>query len=218
MPTFDVAIADGAYTTEFTVPQRITVPSGGQRVTLSLGTQTVRAQLVTRTVPALEPAAYLVAQLPVLDGVWPAGPVALYRDGALVGQGQFDPASAEMARTGLAFGRDERVVVTAEPVREHTASSGLTGARTERQLTRAYRVDNRHSRPVMLQVLDAAPVSLNEQISVESRYEPPAQDTAWNGQPGSILWSQELGAGASARFAAHHTLRYAKDLRVQERR
>lgn len=217
-PTFEVAIADSAYATEFTVPQRITVPSGGQRVTLSLGTQTVRAQLVTRTVPALEPAAYLVAQLPVLDGVWPAGPVALYRDGALVGQGQFDPASAEMARTGLAFGRDERVVVTAEPVREHTASSGLTGARTERQLTRAYRVDNRHSRPVMLQVLDAAPVSLNEQISVESRYEPPAQDTAWNGQPGSILWSQELGAGASARFAAHHTLRYAKDLRVQERR
>ena len=217
-PTFDVAIADGAYATEFTVPQRITVPSGGQRVTLSLGAQTVHAQLFTRTAPAVEPAAYLVAQLPALEGVWPAGPVALQRDGASVGQGQFDPASAAMARTGLAFGRDERITVTAEPVREHTGSSGLTGARTERQLSRIYRVENRHARPVALQVLDAAPVSQNEQITVESRYEPAPQDTAWNGQPGSILWSQELGAGAAARFTAAHTLRYAKELRIRERR
>lgn len=220
-PTFDVAIADGAYATEFTVPQRITVPSGGQRVTLSLGAQTVHAQLFTRTAPAVEPAAYLVAQLPALEGVWPAGPVALQRDGASVGQGQFDPASAAMARTGLSFGRDERITVTAEPVREHTGSSGLTGARTERQLSRIYRVENRHARqtaPIALQVLDAAPVPLNEEITVESRYEPAPQDTAWNGQPGGILWSQELGAGATARFTAAHTLRYAKELRIRERR
>jgi hypothetical protein len=61
-------------------------------------------------------------------------------------------------------------------------------------------------------------VSQNEQITVESRYEPAPQDTAWNGQPGSILWSQELGTGATARFTAAHTLRYAKELRIRERR
>ena len=216
-PTFDVAVADGAYATEFTVPQRITVPSGGQRVTLALGAQSVRAQLLTRATPALEPAAYLVAQLPALDGVWPAGPVALYRDGAFVGQGAFDPASAEMARTGLAFGRDERVAVRAEPPRETTGSSGLTGARTERQLQRAYSVENRHASPVALQVLDAAPVSQNEQITVESHYEPAPSDTAWNQQPGAIAWSQTLGAGSTARFTATHTIRHPKDVRVQER-
>ena len=69
-----------------------------------------------------------------------------------------------------------------------------------------------------LQVLDAAPLSQNEQISVQSRYDPPPADSAWNQQPGTIAWSQPLAAGATARFGASHTIRYAKDLRLQERR
>jgi len=216
MPSFDVAVQEGAFATEFAVPQRISVPSGGQRITLALGQTDQRAQLLSRTVPAQEEAAYLVAVLPTPPGVWPAAPVALYRDGAFVGNGQLDTAA--IARTGLAFGRDERVLVRAEPARETTASAGLTGARTERTQQRAYTVDNRHTAPIALQVLDAAPLSQNEQITVESRYEPAATDTAWNQQPGTVLWSQQLPAGASARFTATHTVRFPKDLRLQESR
>lgn len=216
LPSFDVAVAEGAYATEFAVPQRITVPSGGQRITLALGQTDARAQLLSRTVPAQEEAAYLVAVLPAPAGVWPTAPVALYLDGAFVGSGQLDTAA--IARTGLAFGRDERVRVRAEPTRDATGSAGLTGARTERTQQRAYTVDNRHTAPIALQVLDAAPVSQNEQITVESRYEPAPADTAWNQQPGTVLWSQTLAAGASARFTASHTVRYPKDVRLQERR
>ena len=216
LPSFDVGVLDTAYATEFSVPQRITVPSGGPRVTLALGQQDVRAQLLTRAVPAVEEAAYLVAQFAVPAGVWPAAAVALYRDGAFVGNGRLD--SAELARTGLSFGRDERVLVRAEAPREHSASAGLTGATTERQIQRAYTVENRHDKAIALQVLDAAPLSQNEQISVQSRYDPPPADSAWNQQPGTIAWSQPLAAGATARFGASHTIRYAKDLRLQERR
>lgn len=216
MPTFDVQVQEGAFATEFAVPQRISVPSGGQRITLALGQTQQRAQLLSRTVPAQEEAAYLVAVQPAPPGVWPAAPVALYRDGAFVGNGQLDTAA--MARTGLSFGRDERLLVRAEPARETTASAGLTGARTERTQQRAYTVENRHTAPIALQVLDAAPLSQNEQITVESRYEPAATDTAWNQQPGTVLWSQQLPAGASARFAATHTVRFPKDLRLQENR
>ncbi len=216
LPSFDVGVLDTAYATEFSVPQRITVPSGGPRVTLALGQQEVRAQLLTRAVPAVEEAAYLVAQFVAPAGVWPAAAVALYRDGAFVGNGRLD--GAELARTGLSFGRDERVLVRAEAPREHSASAGLTGATTERQVERAYTVENRHDKPIALQVLDAAPVSQNEQISVQSRYDPPPADSAWNQQAGTIAWSQTLAAGASARFGARHTIRHAKDLRLQERR
>ena len=216
LPSFDVGVLDTAYATEFSVPQRITVPSGGPRVTLALGQQDVRAQLLTRAVPAVEEAAYLVAQFAVPAGVWPAAAVALYRDGAFVGNGRLD--GAELARTGLSFGRDERVLVRAEAPREHSASAGLTGATTERQIQRAYTVENRHDKAIALQVLDAAPLSQNEQISVQSRYDPPPADSAWNQQPGTIAWSQPLAAGATARFGASHTIRYAKDLRLQERR
>jgi len=48
--------------------------------------------------------------------------------------------------------------------------------------------------------------------------EMPPADTAWNQQPGTVLWIQTLAAGASARFTASHTVRYPKDVRLQERR
>lgn len=214
--SFDVAVAEGAYAATFTPPQRITVPTGGQRVTLTLQTQQLPAQLLVRTTPASEAAAYLVAQLAAPSGIWPAGPVALYRDGAFVGQGRFDPANEAQWQNGLSFGRDERVQVLADPAREHTASAGLTGGRTERTLERGYTVQNRHDRAIALQVLDAAPVSKNEQISVESSYQPQPSSTEWHKQPGTIVWQQDLAAGASAHFGARHVLRYDKDVRVRE--
>ncbi|QNP50494.1 DUF4139 domain-containing protein [Diaphorobacter aerolatus] len=216
MPRFDVQVSDNAYATEFSVPQRITVPSGGQRVTLSLGTQDARAQLVSRSAPAVEQAAYLVAQLPTLPGVWPTASVALYRDNAYVGQGTLNNNADELSRTGLAFGRDERVVVTAEPQQQNSGSAGFTGANVERKVQHAYRVENRHQRPVALQVLESAPVSRNEQIEVRSQYEPAPADKEWNRRPGLILWSETLAPGSSQRFVATHTLRYPKDARLQE--
>jgi len=216
--SFEVAQADGAYASTFTPAQRITVPSGRERVTLTLQAQPLPAQLLVRTTPAQEAAAYLVAQLPMPEGVWPAGPVALYRDGAYVGQGRLDPGDEAQWSNGLAFGRDERVQVRAEPVRERSASAGLTGGRTERTIERSYEVQSRHDRTIALQVLDAAPVSLDAQISVESTYQPQPASTAWQKQPGAIAWQQDLAPGASARFTARHVLRHDKELQVRERR
>ena len=216
MPRFDVQATDGAYATEFKVPQRITVPSGGQRITLSLGAQEARAQLISRTSPGVEPAAYLVAQLPTLPGVWPTANVALYRDDAYVGQGMLNNNNDELSRTGLSFGRDEKVIVTAEPQQQNSGSAGFTGSNVERKVQHAYRVDNRHRKPITLQVLEAAPVSRNDQIRVESQYEPAPTDKEWNRKPGLILWSTTLSPDASQRFTATHTLRYPKDARLIE--
>ncbi|MDY0106309.1 MAG: DUF4139 domain-containing protein, partial [Giesbergeria sp.] len=94
LPTFDVDTTDKAFATEFAVPQRITVPSNGQRITLALGTHSAPVQLLTRTAPGVEEAAYLVAEIAPPPGVWPAGNVGLYRDGAFVGTGRLDFAAA----------------------------------------------------------------------------------------------------------------------------
>ena len=103
MPNFDVSSVDSAYATEFAVPQAITVPSSGQRVSLTLGEQQLDAKLRVRTSPAQEEAAYLIAEVSAPEGVWPGGPLDLYRDGAYVGKGRFDVDA--LAQSGLAFGR-----------------------------------------------------------------------------------------------------------------
>lgn len=221
MPTFDVSALDKTFATEFAVPQRITVPSNGQRVTLALGNHTAPATLVTRTAPAMEAAAYLVAQIAPPPGVWPAGTASLYRDGAFVGTGRIDfgapGAGTPAGSNSLSFGRDELVTVRAEPVQDLTGSSGFTGSRVERKTRRAYSVENRHKAAITLQVLHASPVSRNEKIEVESRYQPQPAETAWNRTPGTVAWQQPLAAGATAQFSAEHTIRYPKDIELLER-
>jgi len=219
--SFDVSTLDKGFATEFAVPQRITVPSSGQRVTLALGNHTAPATLITRTAPAVEEAAYLVAHMAQPPGVWPAGPAGLYRDGAFVGNGRIDfstpSAGAPEGSASLSFGRDELVTVRAEPAQDLTGSTGFTGSRTERKTRRAYSVENRHKTGITLQVLHAAPVSRNEKIEVESRYQPQPTDTAWNRTPGTVAWQQAQGAGATAQFSAEHTIRYPKDVELLER-
>ncbi|EJE54125.1 hypothetical protein PMI14_00995 [Acidovorax sp. CF316] len=220
MPSFEVSTTDKGFATEFAVPQRITVPSSGQRVTLALGSHSAAATLLTRTAPAVEDVAYLVAEVATPPGVWPAGAVGLYRDGAFVGTGRLDfgaPGTAPAGSTSLSFGKDDLVTVRAEAPQDLTSATGFTGARTERRTRRAYSVENRHRTGITLQVLHAAPVSRNEKIEVESRYQPQPAEMAFNRTPGTVAWQQPLAAGATAQFSAEHTIRYAKDIQLQER-
>ncbi|MES2609020.1 MAG: DUF4139 domain-containing protein [Pseudomonadota bacterium] len=220
MPSFDVSTTDKGFATEFAVPQRITVPSSGQRLTLALGSHSAAATLLTRTAPAVEDAAYLVADIATPPGVWPAGAVGLYRDGAFVGTGRLDfgaPGTAVAGSTSLSFGKDELVTVRAETPQDLTGATGFTGSRTERRTRRAYSVENRHRTGITLQVLHAAPVSRNEKIEVESRYQPQPAEMAFNRTPGTVAWQQPLAAGATAQFSAEHTIRHSKELQLQER-
>ncbi|MDO5624448.1 MAG: mucoidy inhibitor MuiA family protein [Pseudomonadota bacterium] len=215
MPRFDVSVFDSRFATEFAVPQRITVPSSGQRITLALGEQALPARLLTRTTPAQDPSAYLIAELAAPEGVWPAGPIGLYRDGAFVGNGRFDAAT--LAQSGLAFGRDERVNVRVEQPGRTDGTSGFITSRNERRTSRIYTVENRHREAITLQVLDAAPVAEHEDVRIGSTWQPEPQTKAWNEQPGTVLWQQSLAAGASQRFTAEHVVSWPKDARLRER-
>lgn len=220
MPDFEVQTEEGVYATEFAVPGRTSVPSSGERVTLALGAVDAQVRLLTRTAPAVEQAAYLVAELARPSGVWPAGPVALLQGTRFVGNGRLDFAAAptDTATTELAFGRDDQVTVRAEPVQEQRGTAGLTGSRTERTVQSRYRVDNRHAGTIELQVLHAAPVSRDEKIEVNSRYTPQPANLAFAGKPGTVLWQQSLAGGASATFAFEHVLSYPKDAPLREHR
>ena len=167
--------------------------------------------MLTRTAPATEEAAYLIATLKAPAGVWPAGPVALFRDDALVGTGRLDFGNAQALAKGLSFGRDDQVVVRRLPQESNTGSAGWVNSNTERTVARNYAIENRHTQAISLQVLDAAPVSRNEQIKVQSQFEPKPSTTRWNNQNGMVAWEQELAASGSAQFRAVHQIRFPAD-------
>ena len=214
-PLFDVSVFNGSFATEFSVPRTIDVPSNGQRVVMSLGQYEDSAVLAARTTPRIDASAFLVADMPRPGGVWPAGPLQLYRDGAFVGSGQWNAPDGE--RLTLSFGRDELVRVETEPERDNQGTGGFVGSRAERTVQRGYVVENRHGSPVTVQVLEAAPVSIDDQVRVATQFVPQPAESAWNKQPGVAMWAIELGAGKSARVGAAYTISYPKEARLQER-
>lgn len=214
-PLFDVNVFDNSFATEFAVPQSIDVPSNGQRVTLALGQHEDTAKLAARTSPRVDPSAFLVAELAQPAGVWPAGALQLYRDGNFVGSGRWSAPSD--ARLTLSFGRDELVRVQPEPEQDSQGTGGFVGSRAERKVQRAYVVENRHRTPIAVQVLEAAPVSVDEQVRVAAQFSPQPGELAWNKQPGLAMWSFDLDAGKTARVAADYTISYPKDARLQMR-
>ena len=214
-PLFDVSVFNNSFATEFSVPQTIDVPSSGQRVAMALGQHEDVARLAVRTSPRIDPSAYLIAEMAVPAGVWPSGPMQLYRDGAFVGNGHWN--ASEDARLTLSFGRDELLRVEVEPERDNQSSSGFIGSRGERKVQRAYLIENRHRTPMAVQVLEAAPVSIDEQVRVAAQFAPRPAELAWNKQPGVAMWSADLDAGKSLRVAADYVISYPKEARLQER-
>nr|WP_315191551.1 DUF4139 domain-containing protein [uncultured Albidiferax sp.] len=215
-PLFDVGVFNNAFATEFSVPQAIDVPSNGQRVALALGRVEATAQLFARTTPSRDASAWLVAELALPEGVWPVGPLQLYRDGAFVGTDTLrTPDSGPLT---LSLGRDELVRVQVDPQKNMQATAGFVGSRAVRTQSRSYSIENRHRSAVQLQVLEATPVAVDENVSVKATLDPQPTTTAWRDQPGVALWSQRLEAGTTARFSAAYEVSYPKDARLSESR
>lgn len=215
-PAFEVQVVEGQFNTEFEVPGQVTLEANNQRVGFPLGTSTLDARLKARATPASDGAAYLIAEIRRPDGIWPDGPLQLIRGTQLVGSSVW--RSGERDTISLPFGRDEQVRVQVNPVQQMKGSSGFIGNKTERQIGRVYLIENRHNRPIELQVLEATPVSTDERISVSRKLTPAPTLESWEDQPGVVAWEQTLGIGATARFSADYVISYPKDSAISERR
>ena len=210
---FDPSVFEGSYATEFALPLRVDIDSNTQRASLALGTEKLQARLLSRAQPQDGAAAYLIADLARPAGSWPRGEVQLIRDGSFIGDSSLDMAQAE-EHLELPFGRDDAVRVQVEPEQRNAGNTGFIGSRAERHYTRGYVVENRHTTPVTLQVIEAAPVSQHEDIKVQAQFSPAPATQAWRKQPGFVLWELPLAVGQSQRFTADYVISAPKESQV----
>lgn len=209
---FDYTVFQGEFATEFESPGRTTVASDGEKIALALGHVQLDGRLVARVQPRQDAQAYLVAETVKPTGVWPAGQLQLFRDGAFVGQGKLSLTGD--TRLDLFFGRDPLVAVKLDPEQRNAANAGFIGSRAEQKFGRVYRVENQHRRAFTVQLLESAPVARHDDIKVEAKFDPKPVDEAWRKQPGVIAWEATLAPGAAQRFVADYVISYPKDARV----
>lgn len=211
-PLFEAAEIQSEYTTEYAISAPLSVPSDGRKINVTLSKTQLPVKLQVQVSPRQEKAAYLMARGDLPEGVWPAGEMQLYRNGAYVGTKPWD--ASQRKGLELPFGRDELVKVASHSVVAKNASSGFVGQRAERHVGDVYTVSNLHKRPVELLVLEASPVSRDEKIEVVATYNPPVSQADWDDRQGVVAWEQSLAAGASQKFSVDYRITWPKERSV----
>jgi uncharacterized protein (TIGR02231 family) len=199
----------------FHAPGKVSLACDGTTKLVTLSAQTPAVELSWKTAPALDPRAFLSAhfvngeEAPLLPG-----PVTLFRDGAMIGQGALKMVAAKEA-ADLGFGPDERVSVTRSPIKRRENEPNWYGqTRTE---TREFKtvLRNLHDFPVTLLVVDQTPYSESNAITVEllSQTTPPS-DKDPDGKRGLLDWRFSLAPGASRDIVLAYRMKWPADREV----
>lgn len=212
MPLFDVAELQGAFSTEYEVPGKVTLPSDGRKVTVSLARQSLPVKLRVQALPRRDTTAYVVAEADKPQGVWLPGEIQLRRDGSYVGSTRWNPQAED--KLTLPFGRDDQVRISVAHLKTMSGESGIIAQRGERELQDVYTVSNLHKQPVDLLLLESSPVSTDEKIGVDKRFDPKPSEENWQDKPGVVAWRQSLPAGGTQKFSVDYRISWPKDASV----
>ncbi len=197
------------FTTEFEVPGAVSLPSDGRRLTVSLAKLALPVKMRLRVVPRLDAQAVVTAEAERPEGVWLAGDIQLYRDGNYVGATSWNPQTS--AALVLAFGRDSLVRVKVDRAKDRNGSGGIIGQRNEREVSDLYTLTSHHKTPVELLVLESSPVSTNDQIKVEAKFEPKPTDENWEERQGVVAWARSIAPNQTLKFSVGYAISYPKE-------
>src|SRR6266581_1945748 len=198
-----------AFATEFEVPGVVSLPSDGRKLTVSLAKLSLPAKMRLRVVPRLDAAAVVTAEAARPEGVWLAGDIQLYRDGNYVGATSWNPQTS--AALVLPFGRDSLVRVKVDRVKDRNGTRGIIESRKEREVSDLFTLTSHHKTPVELLVLESSPVSTNDQIKVEAKFDPKPTNENWEERQGVVAWARAIAPNETLRFSVAYTIGYPKD-------
>jgi uncharacterized protein (TIGR02231 family) len=197
------------FTTEFEVPGVVSLPSDGRKLTVSLAKVSLPVKMRLRVVPRLDAAAVVTAEAERPEGVWLAGDIQLYRDGNYVGATGWNPQTS--TAWALPFGRDSLVRVKVDRMKDRNGSGGLIGQRNEREVNDLYTLTSFHKTPVELLVLESSPVSTNDQIKVEARFDPKPTAENWEERQGVVAWTRSIAPNETLKFNVSYAIGYPKE-------
>src|SRR2546425_8602326 len=98
--------------------------------------------------------------------------------------------------------------------RSRNGSGGLIGQRNEREVSDLYTLTSHHKTPVELLVLESSPVSTNDQIKVEAKFDPKPTDENWEERQGVVAWARAIAPNQTLKFSVGYAISYPKDAAV----
>jgi uncharacterized protein (TIGR02231 family) len=186
------------------------MPSGDERL-LDLEQRELTAQYRHALVPRQDPQAYLLARVVGLTALnYLSGRSLLYWEQDLIGETTLYFQQNDSDTLDVSLGVDPRVTVqfTAEPPK--ISENGINN-RVERAYKYKLSIQNRHDRPIQVQIDEAIPHSTHEDIQV---VDVKLDGARTEGDQGLVRWLFDIGSNGVKSINYSYNLRYPRNKSV----
>jgi TonB-dependent SusC/RagA subfamily outer membrane receptor len=202
-----VSVNDNELNVTFEIDLPYDVPTNGKEQQVSLKDFTVPAQFKYYTAPRVDKDAYLLADIADWESLnLLPGEANIIFEGTYIGKTHIDP-NATLDTLNFTLGRDKRVVVTREKLKDFSSVKFL-GSNKKQVFTYEITVKNNKKEKVQLMVKDQYPISTNKDIEVELIEISGANN---NTELGILNWLTELAPGESKKYRVSYSVKYPKD-------
>jgi len=197
------------------IKDRLSIDNAGTAKKVRIATDQIDAKLSALAVPKLDPNAYLTAAF-TLTGDTPLLPglILLYREGVFMGQGVL-PLLSPGEETKLGFGADDLIKVKRIEVKRRTAEEGLLTTSNIDERAFDITIKNLHQASIPVTILDQAPYSTDQKISVETLSgKTPATVRDYERQRGVLAWSFDLASQDSKVIKHGYKISWPRDVKL----
>lgn len=202
-----VSTIESAVNTSFVVGIPYTIASSNQPTLVDIANHEMNAVYQYAVAPKLESDAFLLAKATGWEeyNLLP-GQASVFFEGTYVGKTFIDPQSI-LDTLSLSLGRDKRIVVKREQVKDLTSRKFIGGNIRE---SRSFEISVRNTRsePIRIIVEDQVPISRNTQIEVQVI---DVGGASWNKDSGKLTWVMILQPSESRKVKFSYEVKYPKD-------
>lgn len=200
---------------EFSLPSRVSLQADGSEQRFLLQDHEAASATIIRTAPNSATTAFVYGDTRFSSLPHISEPrVTLTRDGTYIGTGTWPDLRADEPLK-LPFGPDAQIDVQVIRIPSEDGDTGIFNRRQVTENKQQFQVTNHHAQPVVVEVFDARPNSMNEDLEIEAlrgSTRPTATDV--DGQPGVIMWRKEVAPGETWEINHWYRMSYPTDKRL----
>lgn len=200
---------------EFQLSGTVSLAADGSEQRFLLQDYSASSETILRVVPqnAREAFVYSNAEfegIPFIE--YPE--VSISRDNGFVGNGYWPTLQADK-KLQLPFGPDPKIDVDVVTVPSDDGDEGIFNRKRVDETKRQFRITNNHDAPMTIEVFDARPNSMNEDLEVELlRGSTRTTEVDYEDQPGIVMWRKVVAPGEIWEIDHWYQVRFPTDMAV----
>lgn len=200
---------------EFKLPAAVSISSDGSEQSFMLGEYTASSTLVTRITPVQQETAYVYGDTTFENVPFIVDPeVSITRDRSFVGSGYW-PTIENGKNLKLPFGSDPKIAVEVVTIPSEDGDEGIFNRKRVDETKKQFRITNNHKTSMTIEVFDALPNSMNEDMEVELlNGNTRATETDYGDQPGVVMWRETVAPGETWVINHWYRVSFPTDKRV----